>query len=469
MELVRITQVSRAVVGQEDLWGFAIDVPKPGATSRIWAIRVRGWVLGKRARVTDVECFSPSGLNRTMPVGKSRPDVAKTFTHVPHAEQSGFDALLGVIGLDREFAIHLRARYADGSSIPLGVVTGSRCPLKTRIRPRLQPLMVTSLGRTGSTWLMAVLAQHSGIVANRRYPFETLASSYWTQMLKVLSQPANYVQSSHPLAFPGNSWLIGHNPFFLEPLLPQTPARRRSAVYWLGRGYIRDLAAFCQRSIDGYYRRVARGQRQAAARFFVEKHQAGHVPAMLWELYPEGREIFLVRDFRDVFCSVVAMNARRGSPGFGRENVDSDEAYVYWLRSASLRWRDDWRRRSAHAHLLRYEDLIQRPEETITAVLTYLGLDSAPATVRGMIERANAETPELARHGTGGDPQSSIGRWQRALLPSLQARCNEAFAELLQEFGYDTQLAGSGAAALQEPDAEAMAPLEARSPDITLA
>ena len=48
----------------------------------------------------------------------------------------------------------------------------------------------------------------------------------------------------------------------------------------------------------------------------------------LAELYPDSREVFLVRDFRDMVSSILAFNAKRGARGFGRAAAETDAGYV---------------------------------------------------------------------------------------------------------------------------------------------
>jgi hypothetical protein len=56
-----------------------------------------------------------------------------------------------------------------------------------------------------------------------------------------------------------------------------------------------------------------------------------------------------------------------------------------------------------------------------------------------MIRRASEETPGMRKHKTSPDPESSIGRWRYELDPSLQAVCQEAFGDVLKEFGYEEE------------------------------
>jgi hypothetical protein len=45
----------------------------------------------------------------------------------------------------------------------------------------------------------------------------------------------------------------------------------------------------------------------------------------------------------------------------------------------------------------------------------------------------------MRKHKTSPDPESSIGRWRYELDPSLQAICQEAFGDVLKEFGYEEE------------------------------
>jgi hypothetical protein len=154
------------------------------------------------------------------------------------------------------------------------------------------------------------------------------------------------------------------------------------------------------------------------------------------ELYPQGRELFLVRDFRDMIASMLAYNARKGFGDFGRETAESDAAWLAELHRGVVALRDAWRERGDTTSLVRYEDLVRDPGSTLPPLLSVLGLDATPETVRGLIAAAAPDAPELRGHGTAGSPEASIGRWRTDLTPELLAAVEETFCDLLQEFGY---------------------------------
>ena len=208
---------------------------------------------------------------------------------------------------------------------------------------------------------------------------------------------------------------------------------------WLDRRHVEELVPFCAAQIDAFYRRAGEEEGKAP-RFFAEKFAPGSfVPEALWSLYPSAREIVLVRDFRDMTCSILAYNRKRGYDGFGRDRAASDVEYVHRLRTDASRLLDRWKERSEHAFLLRYEDLIRHPEQTLARILAYLDVASDEATVQEVLTTARSLTPDAqAQHSTSASAGDSVGRWRQEMEPALQEASHEAFSDLLSAFGYES-------------------------------
>jgi hypothetical protein len=251
--------------------------------------------------------------------------------------------------------------------------------------------------------------------------------------IKVLGEPANFVQSSHPDTFHEDLWHVGHNPYY-DDAVADVPAQHRR----LGRDQIEQLAYLCQQMVDEWYATVAAGQDQSNARYFAEKHiWPSHIETLVADLYPNAKEVFLVRDFRDMACSILAFDEKRGFAGFGRPAGVSDEEYLHdVLRPAVTSLYDGWRQRSERAHVVRYEDLVLEPEPTLAELLSYLELDPSEPTVRAMVAAMEEGSPELEGHRTTKDARSSIGRWRRDRGDEFGALCSELFGEGLAAFGY---------------------------------
>jgi hypothetical protein len=259
-------------------------------------------------------------------------------------------------------------------------------------------------------------------------------AKYWAHLLCVATGPADHVASAHPETFTADAGHTGHNPYFGDFLSGSAEQNR-----WLGARQPALLGACAQQSLDEFYGDVAAQAGVAAARFFAEKSLPDHVPDVLGDLYPGARELILVRDIRDVICSAIAFDAKRGNRSFGRESLDDDLGFVAQLRMDLERLVRSWQRRSETALLVHYEALITAPEQTLEQVLSHLGLDHTPAIVATVLEGAATPTPELEEHRTTANPAASIGRWRTDLArvhPDLPERCEELFGPLLTELGY---------------------------------
>lgn len=403
--LIEILEIQKLSKKSELLLGFNIDALKKGRKIDGYSISITGWALAKTSPVVAVEILSRGKTLQRVPVGKPRPGVGKRFPETPEAQNSGFAAAVGVAGLPPVAQLRLRAFLADGTTVPLASLKIQHQPLRTAYQPQLQPLILTSSGRSGTTWCMRLLSQHPAIVTCQIYAYETRIIPFWMQLLQFLTQKAN-------------------------PL--ETP---------FGADYPPKAAAFCQQTFDAFYQHLAEAQNQiippTQPTYFAEKNSFNPNIDLLTEIYPQGKEIILVRDFRDVACSILAFNKKRGSEGFGRKRFKSDEEHLKEImKNTASGLLHRWKQRQQQAYLVRYEDLILSPEETLTGIFGYLNLDNSPEAIANIIEKASADTPYTQWHQTSSSAKDSIGRWRQDLAPSLQKICNRVLADALQEFNY---------------------------------
>src|SRR5262249_5887071 len=153
-----------------------------------YVLKIAGWVLGSSAQAAEVEIIDENRVIRRERVSMPRPDIEDRLAGMPGAGICGFQSLVSLFGVARQFEIQVRAVLRDGSRIPLGTITGRRHPVRSTFQPTMRPLMLTGLARTGTTWLMKLLSCHPGIVAVRGYPYENRSASYWLHMAKVLTE-----------------------------------------------------------------------------------------------------------------------------------------------------------------------------------------------------------------------------------------------------------------------------------------
>jgi len=157
--------------------------------------------------------------------------------------------------------------------------------------------------------------------------------------------------------------------------------------------------------------------------------------------FPNARFIHVIRDGRDVVCSL-----RTHGPSFKKLRTRERQTNEWqlcvgkwhtWVRSG-IRWRGDDR-----YYELRYETLIERPVETLQNLCAWLGESWDPE----LVERA--KQTHVKSHPGVSRPLSDRGRgrWQRDLPVHARRLFAGRAGELLIELGYADSDNWMGAAA----------------------
>lgn len=153
-----------------------------------------------RSRGSNPCCWAKLASSALDDLACPRPDVAAYLSGIPHAAQSGFYDRFSVLGLAPRFKVVVHAIGTDQRVIPLAEIYGERegssVPLDSS--EQLQPILVTGLARSGTTWLMRLLDAHPSIVVYSCYPYEMHMASYWWQVCRLLTASPNGIGIAHP-------------------------------------------------------------------------------------------------------------------------------------------------------------------------------------------------------------------------------------------------------------------------------
>lgn len=268
-----------------------------------------------------------------------------------------------------------------------------------------QPLFVLGSGRCGSTLLYQLLAAHPRIAMTNEARLVDLL--YFFHALA--GQPA-FERREHEL---------GGERVTLTGVVGARWAARLADV-------VRDHAG---PMLLDFYRREFPGRDFA---YFGDKLPSPLAAGSFGAVFPGIRCLTLVRDPRDVICSLRDYSARpdvrTADPSFR----------VGDLRDYCVAWR------GLYADCLdylpgnlavRYEDLAREPARELERVMEHLGLAVAPEQLAA---EADAAREAFRRgHATTGSVDESIGRWRRDLPPADRAVVAEVCRSVLERCGYE--------------------------------
>ena len=308
---VEILSVSQRDEARQVLRGFDVESPVAGTSTNEPVVTLAGWALGKASPVASVEIAAGRAVIREEPL-RPRSDVPEQHPGISSDTRTGFGATVGVIGLEREFELELRVVLESGERLPIAIVRGRRELLSPSPAEFLRPIRLTCMRRSGSTWLMHLLANHPEIVVFPAYPYESRPARYWGHMLRVLAEPSAPLGSWTRMRYAADPQAVGHNPYY-ESAAGAEPGLRD----WYGDEYVNNLADLCRRSTEGWYRKVAEAEGKPGVSYFSEKHIAQLDDSIdVWpELYSGGSDILLVRDFRDMAYSMMSFDRSHGQCG----------------------------------------------------------------------------------------------------------------------------------------------------------
>jgi len=279
--------------------------------------------------------------------------------------------------------------------------------------------------RSGSTWLLYLLAEHDAIV---------------------------------PMNEPLIGWYLG--PFMGD--VPGLSARdfdidnftvRRSHEHKAPHFFATDfegawmppLATLLRVRLNAHVERFPPAVGADRALLMVKEPNGSQSADILLRAMPESRLLFLLRDGRDVVDSELASIAKgswvtrefgvRGLEGEQRLEFITEHAMKWLWRTAVVE--EAYRDHRGPKHLVRYEDLLADPLMHVREIFDWLGLGVGGEELSDFIARHAFESvPEDKRGADQFHRAASPGLWRENLTQAEQQTLSELIGPKLAELGY---------------------------------
>jgi len=377
------------------------------------------------------------------------------LTH-PGLKNTGFALIVDTLPLPDEFTIELDAVFVSGRRTTLAQVEARKsapAPIPAPGSAQLEqaaaiPLLVTGMARAGTTYLVSRLTGHPNIASYRLTPYEyafgqRMLHEALLALRSLEEQRVDFARYLRALRLLGDVEYARNLPHVEDAVRTLcTPGQD-----------VRGILATARTRIDGWHKELFAGKETTPGpgpKYFIEKNfeQQNFYPEMrpnaahlYWHIYPQVREVFLVRDPRDVLCSTLAFNRKRGGKDdMGRSQVGSDLEFVsHQARKYDATLLGAWRARRGAALLVRYEDLMRDPQAEFARIFVALGLPFSPELAQAICGGGALDAGRESKHRTSASIEGSLGRWRRELDPVMQQACRREFAAF-EEFGYSMEL-----------------------------
>jgi hypothetical protein len=381
------------VVTREQITGWALDTDKPDASLKL-AVFANGRKLVRG--IAD----------------RSRSDLISLYGHANH----GFNFSLSP-PLSSAETYRLSIRDVETNRIvsdtylfasPSPAIPAQEC----------RPILLTSTGRCGTTIMMDILSKMPNVTVAGTYPYEIKLLTYYAQAAKVLCSPAYEDVWKDPSSIHIDPMHVGLNPYFNHQY-SNTFHDRERLYNFFGQFSTDTIVEAFREIIKEFYKTVASEKRIETPYYFVEKCDVLAQNRSYLKLLSLGRkEILLVRDLRDAYCSAKSFWSVK--PDFIGKLIEAKNALlkVYSERDEALL-------------LIRYEDLIERRNEVIESIAAFLAVPFSQPTP------PPNDLALFKTHGTSSTPGNSVGRWKRDLTPEEAIVFSENFSDFTATFGYE--------------------------------
>ena len=284
-----------------------------------------------------------------------------------------------------------------------------------------EPILVTASGRSGTTILMKHLRDSRSIVIPDKYPYELKLLTYYCKAFDILTAPGNHALSMRPDAIYLDPHRLGKNPFNhfdFEDVFSDT-----ASVYdFFEKAAPPKIALAFKAIIEDFYDRLADRLGRPDSIYFAEKTDILHATRHFCRIAFRGtKEIILVRDPRDLYCSYRSFWK-------SRPEVTIDTLKNVSERMVSLAKSGD----EPDRIFIRYEDLVLEKEKVLQKISIFLQLDHV------IQADSTSEQALFTKHGTSDDASASVGRWRKDLKAEELQMFTGKFDEFLATFDYES-------------------------------
>ena len=190
---------------------------------------------------------------------------------------------------------------------------------------------------------------------------------------------------------------------------------------------------------------AARGLATADASIVVKETPSGHAADRVMDLLPRSRALLLARDPRDVVDSLMhalgpgGFIARQFGVSYGEQEREAGIVWAArtWAMSMDVAKHALRKHDPVLSRIVRYEDLVDGPAETLEDLLAWMGLERDRKRVEATVKDLSFDAlPSGAVGELKRNRSASPGAWRENLSAFEALTVAEIAGERLERYGY---------------------------------
>ena len=268
----------------------------------------------------------------------------------------------------------------------------------------LKPILVRSPGgRSGTSLMMEMLSSSKDIAFDRRHPYEVRMLSYFYRLSNVMFSD-KFEGWSNDIVVRGDLNKVGR--------IPANTSLIEEPISFIEEHFHSSWEVFSRSAIEAHKKVFG-----VLPRFYAEKVPHDILPRASAIL--DCRVVYLTRDPRGEFSSILSFNQKRGTDLFGWKVTDTIDTFLTRfinLRKAYFRMISKLEDDSGNL-IVSYEDMILNSEGTCKKIGVFLNSEISTAVVEKNLEKNSI-------HMTSDSPSSSINKWKSHLGSDVIERIN---------------------------------------------
>lgn len=276
------------------------------------------------------------------------------------------------------------------------------------------PIFIINAGRSGSTLLNRLLNDHPAIIApteqyfihNLIIKFQIYNYLLWRDLAKILTGELINGLETH-------TWEWNYEPIIKEII--HAEGEERNLLHIL------DKIILEYGHQNGKNASIWADTTPLTARYIKQ----------VFRVYPNAKYVYLTRDGRDV---VASYKAGGGVKPF-KQYANHVNGALNWV---SVYEQAEWiKKRAHHFKMVKYENLVANPEETMNDVFQFAQLDTASIQTQG-IELPGSDFFKSPFHQNLKNPinKKSIGKWKHDLTELELGEIDPIVQKPMKALGY---------------------------------